>query len=205
MLKVECPKCKEWVHSPFLVEMDEMTCPSCGVQIPVEEVYISAGPYSISRDVLMKHFFKYRRLLTEASTELEELKKEGEGLKKYDITADNVSKFMKNLEELLAGCRSGFRISPGDKKVNYFIDDSSHESKLINISMTGICINAGEGAALPAVSDKITIELVDDSHNIKVQGVALRVAKSGIIGIQFAELDMDAKKSLLDYILEKGK
>jgi hypothetical protein len=205
MLKVECPKCKEWVHSPFLVEMDEMACPSCGVEIPVEEVYISAGPYSISRDVLMKHFFKYRRLLSEAASELEELKKEGEGLKKYDITADNVSKFMKNLEELLAGCRSGFRISPGDKKVNYFINDSSHESRLINISMTGICIDAGEGATLPAVSDKITIELVDDPHNIKVNGVALRVAKSGIIGIQFAELDMDAKKSLLDYILEKGK
>ena len=204
MLKVECLKCKEWIHSPFLVEMDETTCPSCGADIPVEEVYISAGPYSISRDVLMKHFFKYRRLLTEAASELEELKKEGEGLKKCDITANNVNKYMKNLEELLAGCRSGFRISPGDKKVNYFINDASYESKLINISMTGICIDAGEGAVMPTVKENITIELVDDSHNIKVQGVAVRVAKSGTIGIQFAELDAATKKALLDYVLEKA-
>ncbi len=205
MLKVECPKCKEWVHSPFLVEMEEMTCPSCGVEISVEEVYISAGPYSISRDVLMKHFFKYRRLLTEATTELEELKKEGQGIKAYDITAENVNKFMKNLEELLAGCRSGFRVAPGDKLVNYFVNDASHESKLINISMTGICIDAGEGAVLPVANEKISIELVDGSHNIKVQGVALRVGKSGTMGIQFAELSAETKKSLLDYVLEKGK
>jgi hypothetical protein len=204
MLKIECPKCKEWVHSPFLVEMEEMACPSCGVQIPVEEVYISAGPYSISRDVLMKHFFKYRRLLTEAASELEELKKEGAGLKTYDITSDNVNKFMKNLEELLAGCRSGFRISPGDKLVNYFINDTSYESKLINVSMTGICIVACEGAALPTANEKITIELVDDSHNIKVQGVVLRVNKSGTMGIRFEEFDAEAKKALLDYVMEKG-
>ena len=205
MLKVECPKCKEWVHSPFLVEMEEMTCPSCGVEISVEEVYISAGPYSISRDVLMKHFFKYRRLLTEAASELEELKKEGEGLKTYDITAENVSKFMKNLEELLAGCRSGFRISPGDKRVNYFIDGKSCESKLINVSMTGICIDAGEGAVLPGINDEITIELVDDSHNIKVQGTIVRADRSGTMGIQFGELDDKTKKGLLEYVLEKGK
>ncbi|MEE9543276.1 MAG: PilZ domain-containing protein [Thermodesulfobacteriota bacterium] len=205
MLKVECPKCKEWVHSPFLVEMEEMTCPSCGVEIPVEEVYISAGPYSISRDVLMKHFFKYRRLLTEAASELEELKKEGEGLKTYDITAENVTKFMKNLEELLAGCRSGFRISPGDKKVNYFVDGASYDSKLINISMTGICIDGGEGATLPGINDEITIELVDNSYSIKVEGIVVRVDRSGTMGIQFAELGADTKKALLDYVLEKGK
>ncbi len=204
MLKVECPKCKEWIHSPFLVEMEETMCPTCGVQIPVEEVYITAGPYSISRDVLMKHFFKYKRLLTEAANELEGMKKEGKGLRTYEISSESVNKFMGNLQELLTGCRSGFRIAPGDKKVNYFVKDVAYESMLVNISMTGICIDAVEGSVMPRKGEEITIELVDEQHSIKVNGKVVRSSEGGTIGIEFLGLDDNTRKGLLDYILEKG-
>lgn len=206
MLKVECPECKEWIHSPLLMEMDKTTCPGCGVQVPVDEVYITAGPYSISRDVLMKHFFKYKRLLTEAANELEEMKKEGKGLKTYEVSSDSVNKFMGNLQELLTGCRSGFRITPGDKKVNYFVKDNSNsnESRLVNISMTGICIDAAEGSVMPRKGEEITIELVDEQYSIKVKGMVVRSGKDSTIGIQFLGLDDNTRKGLLDYILEKG-
>ncbi len=57
---------------------------------------------------------------------------------------------------------------------------------------------------MPRKGDEITIELIDEPHSIKVNGMVVRSGESGTIGIQFLGLDDDTRKGLLDYILEKG-
>jgi hypothetical protein len=199
MLKVECPQCRQWLHSPFLVETKEMSCPTCNIKIPVQEVYVSAGSFSISRDVLKKHFFKYERLLKEAVHELEELKKEGAS-KPYRISQDNINSFIDNLKEMLEGCRSGFRIAPGEKHVNYFIKDSGYDGTLVNISMTGMCLNATDPSHTPAKGSDVSIELSDGPYNFKVPGTVVRASKDGSMGIQFLSMAPEIRDSLLEYI-----
>lgn len=211
MLKIECPECRQWLHSPFLMEVNEMTCPTCNVKVPVKEVYVAAGSFSISRDVLLKHFFKYERLLKEAQKELDEIKKEKEkdDIKKkeddrpYKISHDNINSFIDNLKEMLEGCRSGFRIAPGEKHVRYFIMDSDHDSTLVNISMTGMCIKATDPSLIPPKGSSITVELSDGPYNFKVPGTVVWASTNGPMGIHFLNLDDKTSDDLLEYI-KKG-
>jgi hypothetical protein len=199
MLKVECPQCRQWLHSSFLVETKEMTCPTCNITVPVQEVYVSAGSFSISRDVLKKHFFKYERLLKEAVRELDDLKKEGAS-KPYKISQDNINSFIDNLKEMLEGCREGFRIAPSEKHVNYFIKDSGYDGKLVNISMTGMCLNATDPSFTPAKGSDVSIEIKDGPHNFKVPGTVVWASKSGAMGVRFSDMAPEIMDSLLEYI-----
>ena len=65
MLKTKCNNCDKWVCSPLLIEVKETDCPKCGTCIPINELYVSTGPFSFYRDSLVQNVPIYMKILKE--------------------------------------------------------------------------------------------------------------------------------------------
>lgn len=200
MLRLECPECKEWIHSPVLTEIKELRCPVCAVIVPVKDLYITAGPFSIYREVLLKNRFKYQRLLAEAEKELEEIKKGG-SIRPHSISASSIELFMENIKEMLGGCRDNLRMEDG-AAVRCFFKGEPFEAMLVNISSTGACIDTGSLALKK--DDEVTIELggTPGVGVFSVMGSAAW-ASGKKAGIKFYRMEERVRTSLIDYIKER--
>jgi hypothetical protein len=200
MLMIECPNCKEWIHSPLLLEIKETKCPSCEEVVPVTEVYISAGSYSIYREALLKSRPKYIRLLEEAEKELNELKNKKS--MPYDKSADTVISFIEDLKEMLDGSRGSPRTPGGSTTVEYSVQEVTHQCGLVNISSSGICIDVGEVSTLPQKGEKICVQFLGEEP-FRIEGMVMWAGKETQLGIRFLDMDESTIKHLHNYILGK--
>lgn len=184
--------------------MDETQCPACTSRIIVKDIYISAGPFSIYRDVLLKNMFKYKRLLEEAEKELEELK-QGCGLKPYDISAESIRAFATNLKEMLDGCRNSFRVSANDTYVECLFNHSRCRGRIMNISTTGTCVDTGYSDPLHRKGDGVILDFGGHAPGFRVHGEVAWLGSGTQIGVRFLKMDASLKKTLLDYIRGKAQ
>lgn len=210
MLKTECPYCKSWVFSPLLTDVEETVCPDCGKTLPVQEVFVSAGPYAIYRDVLVKNIHKYTRLLGEAKKELAEVERltgTGEGSRAYDETAKTVKKFIDNIEELLAGCRDGLRVTPENITVDYVFNDNTYSGRLVNVSTTGMCMNVGENAGIHRSGQTLNLSIKEEggAAALDIVGEVVWMGEQGSMGVKFFDMDKDRRGALWNFIMEKSK
>ncbi len=205
MLKTECPQCNAWLHSPMLAEVETLQCPTCGTSVDVKDVYVSAGAYSIHRDVLLKNLFKYQRLLSEAGKELGDLLEDDKSVGAVDkISVNTLKSFMTDLQEMLEGCRNGFRVGAVDKRLNLALAGGNTEAHLVNISSSGVCVDIGE---LPSGAYKgapVGVEFSDEPYSFSAKGEIVWVSGRGQIGIRFIGLDEGTREHLRSYIQEKG-
>ncbi len=207
MLKMECPRCARWICSPLLTEMEHTSCPNCGSLVPVKEVYVIAGAYSIYRDVLLKNRFKYQKLLNEAERELNELMRAAKEAKPYEESARSISRFISDLKELLNGSRDKIRIPAGDTDVEFTVGDRSFKGSLVNISTTGVCIKAREGIEALDRGRSLILKFLGRKATelFKVKGeVVWAVKKNRQAGLRFVDLDKETQQHIKDYILEKS-
>lgn len=200
MLMIECQGCKEWIRSPFLLEMKELTCPNCAWEMPVKEIYVSAGAYSIFRDALLKSLSRYRHLLSEAENELQELKDHGK--EPTDKSTRALQQFIRNLKELLDGCRPSPRAPGGNALLKYTIHDVEHKGGLVNLSTSGICIAVGDKSALPRKGDRVSL-FFGGADALSARGEVIWAGRNKHVGIKFVDLDESALNRLHNYILEK--
>lgn len=210
MLKTECTECKVWVYSPFLTDMKETVCPDCGVTFQVGEIFISAGPYAIYRDVLLKNMHKYTRLLAEARKELSELdrlKGLSNDSKAYGETTETIKKFIKNLEELLEGCRGGLRVPVEDITLDYVFDKNLYNGKLVNISTTGVCLEVGENVSIHSKGQEINLSIKEEnmSEPLHLAGEIVWAGRGGRVGVKFLNMDEDKKHALREFIMDKNE
>jgi len=203
MLRHQCPECKEWIHSPFLVDCKEMQCPSCSANVKVSDLYISAGPFSIHRDVLRKNMFKYTRLLMEAEKELLDVKDAVGKFKADPISTKSIAMFIENLKEMLSGCRESTRFSAQGLNIRFIGDKGSVEAKLINISTTGICVDIGESAAAYKKGDTVAVELGGAGRG-RLPGQVVWAGK-GPVGVRFKEMDEATRQGLFEFLRDKGE
>ncbi|MFQ5735497.1 MAG: PilZ domain-containing protein [Thermodesulfobacteriota bacterium] len=202
MLRIECPNCKEWIHSPFLVDYKVMQCPTCEAEVPVGELYISAGPFSIHRDVLRKNMFKYKRLLMEAEKELNEVKGAVGNLKADPISTKSIGLFIDNLKEMLSGCRESTRFNPDGLSIRFVGKGGSVEARLVNISTTGICVDIGEHAAEYKKAEEVAVELQGAGRG-RLPGRVVW-AGAGPIGIRFHDMDEEVRQKLFEFLKNTG-
>lgn len=206
MLKTECTRCKVWIAVPFLSE-GEVRCPRCAEVNSVKEVHVAAGPFTIFRDVLARNMFKYKRLLAEAEREVEYLKKQDSG-GSYDLSIKSISLFISNLKELLDGCRYETRHSVKENDgVEYSIENRLYCGRIINISLSGVCIDCGKNAELTRLWSEIGLRFRDESgsRDFLVQGKIMWIGKGSLVGIKFLELDGEVKGFLKEFILERSR
>ena len=203
MLRHQCPECKEWIHSPFLVDYKQMQCPSCSATVEVSDLYISAGPFSIHRDVLRKNMFKYTRLLMEAEKELTDVKDAVGKFKADAISTKSIAMFIENLKAMLSGCRDSTRFSAQGLSIRFIGPKGSVEAKLINISTTGTCVDIGESAAGYRKGDEVAVELGGAGRG-RLPGKVVWAGK-GPVGIRFNEMDEATRQGLFEFLRDKGE
>lgn len=207
MLKVECAKCNKWIHLPFHGEVRETRCPGCGAVIPVKDVYIAAGPFMIYREVLLKNMHKYKRLLAEAEKEMTELKDKGHGQKTYDVSANSVKMFITNLKELLDGCRGKVRHQLMEEcPVEYSIHGQTLQGKIVNISLSGVCIDMGSGAPHARPGDRVSVSFKadDKTGHFSIEGEIAWIGKGNQIGVRFSDIPEKSQELIQEYIIEKS-
>lgn len=208
MLKIECSNCNEWVHLPFHAGIVETTCPGCSEVIPVKDVYVSAGPYMIFRDVLMKNMYKYKKLLIEAEKDVEDIKKKGGNLKGVDVTVNSMGVFISHLKEMLDGCRDNMRHHVSEEiEVQLGIGGRAVNGKVVNISISGMCIDTGRRNSSTAVGDEVEIQLGAGGHKLAlftVTGKVMWAGKDNFMGIKFSNADRKTQELIKDYISEKN-
>lgn len=203
MLRHQCPECKEWIHSPFLVDYKQMQCPSCSANVEVSDLYISAGPFSIHRDVLRKNMFKYTRLLMEAEKELTDVKDAVGKFKADPISTRSIALFIENLKEMLSGCRDSTRFSAEGLVIRFTGREGAVEAQLINISTTGICVDICQSAAAYKKGDEVAVELGGAGRG-RLPGKVVWAGK-GPVGIRFNEMDEATRQGLFEFLRAKGE
>jgi len=204
MLKIECPGCSEWVSLPFDIEIRETTCPKCARTIPVKDVYVSAGPYTIHRDVLIKNMHRYKKLLSEAEREFEAVEGADRARKDGDITAKSVTMFINHLKEMLSGCRGSTRHT-FDKEVEarITINDRTFQARVINMSVSGLCLDASASPALD-LTDEMDMVLSCGGKELAVSGRVAWSNKQNVLGVKFTNLTAGAREAIEACITEKS-
>lgn len=206
MLKTNCPDCKCTVTSPFLSESKEMLCPDCNKIFPVKDVLISAGPYSIYREVLLKNIQRYLRLLKEARIEISELEGADENSLAHMESAKTIKLFVKRLKELLDGCRDKLRVPGGSATVELSLNGETCKGKLVNISSTGVCIDLQVRSNVVSQGQSLSLRIIDVSlqEPLELQGEVIWNTVKGRMGLRLIDIDKPLKDSLWQFITEKG-
>lgn len=205
MLKTECPRCKSWVALPFQTGTEEILCTACSEPIPIKDVHVSAGPFMIYRDVLTASLIKYKRLLAEAEVEIDSLRKNDALTGTYGVSIKSLSMFINNLKELLDGCRFDPRHPlTGAIETEYLLDDRAYKGRLVNISVTGICLETVQHTERTRLWGDITVHLSDKGKDFFIPGKIMWIGKSSLIGVKFASVDEETREFLKAFITEKS-
>lgn len=205
MLKTECPRCKNWVALPFQSGGGQVVCPDCSQALAVKDVHVSAGPFMIYRDVLSGSMLKYKRLLAEAEKEVAELRKKDAATGSYAVSIKSLSMFIGNLKELLDGCRFDPR-HPLKQAVEaeYTLDGRAYKGKLVNISMSGACLDTLKHAELTRLWSDISLRLSGESGEVLLPGKIMWIGKTTLIGVKFTSADDETKEFLKAFITKKS-
>ena len=205
MLKTECPRCKGWVTLPFQTGAVEVVCKACSESIPIKDVHVSAGPFMIYRDVLTSSLIKYKRLLAAAELEIDELRKKDALNGSYEVSIKSLSMFINNLKELLDGCRFDPRHPLSDAaEIEYLLDGRAYKGALVNISVTGICLDTRKNAERTRLWSEISVKLADKGTEVLIPGKIMWIGKTSLIGVKFTSVDDETREFLKAFIIEKS-
>ena len=205
MLKTECPKCKGWTVLPFQTGTEEIVCSECSEPIPVKDVHVSAGPFMIYREALTGNFTKYKKLLAEAEVEVNELRKKDALNGNYGISIKSLSLFITNLKELLDGCRFDPRHPLKQAtEAEFTVDGRASRGRLVNISVTGACIDAKDSSARTRLRSEISVRVADKGKEFLIPGKIMWVGNSGLIGVKFTSVDEETREFLKTFIIEES-
>ena len=205
MLKTECPKCKCWTVLPFQTGTSEIQCSQCSQPMPVKDVHVSAGPFMIYREALTGNFTKYKKLLAEAEVEVNDLKKKDALNGNYGISIKSLSLFITNLKELLDGCRFDPRHPLKQvTEAEYIIDGRASRGPLVNISVTGACIDAKNSSVRTSLRSDISVRVSGKGKEFLIPGKIMWVGNSGLIGVKFTSVDEETRAFLKTLIIEES-
>ncbi len=203
MLKFECKNCNKWHPLPFHVSAVEVFCPDCSQPIPGADIYVTSGPLAITKEALRKNVHKYKRLIQSAEKEVEELKKKG-AARGLDSSEDPGGAFAMHLRELLCGCRDDTRHRVAeDTHLKYFFDGVNYTAKVVDISLTGICLKVDGTSSLPKNGNKIPLRFVDEGDEAVIPGEVAWSGKAGLMGVRFRELTKEKENFIRELILKK--
>lgn len=206
MLKTKCPNCKCSVKSTFLVEAQQATCDGCGETFIVKDIYISVGPYTIYKEVVLENTPNYVRLLRELRAEAARMEERGKDSLPYRESAKTVNLFVNMLRELLEGCRDKPRVPGGKATVEYYIDETAYHGVLKNISSTGICFAISDKSLQIGPGRIIKLSVKDEglSEPLCLKAWVVWSTEKGITGLKFVGLDAASRETLCKFIAYKG-
>jgi len=204
MIKIECSKCADWIHLPFHNGEELIKCPHCAETTPVRDIFVSGGPFVLLREVLVSNMQRYRRLVSEAEKEILDLQKKCASSRAHEISARSLSLFVANLKEMLDGCRDVVRHNINGVKALYTIGSRRYYARILNLSVSGACLEAGRAASVNRLWNNTQVTLRGEKTGpFTIEGKIMWIDKGGRMGIKFSNVDEPAMKLIRGYILEK--
>jgi hypothetical protein len=206
MVKIECSRCAVWIHLPFHGKEDRIECPHCAETTPVRDIFVSGGPFIMHRDILVKNMQKYRRLVCGVEKDLLELQKKGASSRAHEISARSLSLFVSDLKEMLDGCRDIVRHGMNGVKALITVDGRRYYGNILNLSVSGICLEAGRTASVNRLWNGVKVLLKGEKTGpFTVEGKIMWIGKNGQMGIRFSNVDEPLRSLIKGYILEKTR
>ncbi|WP_303721024.1 PilZ domain-containing protein [Malonomonas rubra] len=199
MLQMKCTECKELITSPLLPDLEQVTCNHCQALIPVKDVMVSANGFTYYCTDLKKRLPHYKSLLKSFILEREQMEKDQKATKERKRSLD---KTIEALKSFLASARNHCRIHFNDEQFLQYRSDAQIEiGKLINISMSGACIESMMSITAPRQNTALTImfSLPVSVHVFCIDGV-IRWANDGLFGISFKTLRPEDRALLWEHI-----
>jgi len=200
MLKMKCPKCDEMIVSPLLSDIENIPCEHCKELVPVANVMVFAEGFTFHRNDLIKRMFRYKTLLMEIRKEREMLEKNPDASAEGKRSLD---RFAQALAEVMAGARNNLRIDFSTPvSVKFRAGQQSGEGKLINLSMSGACIEIKRQLLSPKKKMPIQIgfTLPGTEHQFALKGFVSWVKKGTSVGVEFAELPAEEQEQMWNFI-----
>jgi len=200
MLKMKCPNCEEMIVSALLADMNEVSCKHCQSLVPVDNVMVFAEGFTFHRNDLLKRLFRYKGLLDEIGKERALLEKNPQA---SDESKKSLDRFAQALAEVMAGARKNLRIDFADSvPARYRANSRAESGRLVNISMSGACVEVVPKAACPRKATALTIEfsLPGIDFEFSLSGNVSWAKKGQTFGVEFNELQPQAFDRLWDYI-----
>lgn len=159
----------------------------------------------IYRDVLTGSLIKYKRLLAEAEVEIGELRKKDALTGSYGVSIKSLGLFINSLKELLDGCRFDPRHPLTQAtETEYMLDGRAYKGALVNISITGVCLDTKKNSELTRLWNEITVRLSDKGKEFLIPGKIMWIGKSSLIGVKFTSIDDETREFLKAFIIEKS-
>jgi hypothetical protein len=173
--------------------------------MPVKDVHVSAGPFMIYRDILTSSMIKYKRLLAEAEAEIESLRKNDALTGTYGVSIKSMGLFINNLKELLDGCRFDPRHPLTEAiETEYLLDNRAFKGRLVNISVTGICLDTMRNSERTRLWGEVVVRLSHKDNEFLIPGKIMWVGKTSLIGVKFNSIDEKTREFLKAFITEKS-
>ncbi|SHJ93213.1 PilZ domain-containing protein [Malonomonas rubra DSM 5091] len=200
MLKMKCPKCEEMIVSALLSDIEKIPCEHCKEVVPVTNVMVFAEGFTFHRNDLIKRMFRYKTLLMEIRKEREMLDKNPEASAEGKRSLE---RFAQALAEVMAGARNNLRIDfSSPVPVKFRAGQQSGEGQLINLSMSGACLEIKRQLISPKKKMPIQIgfTLPGTERQFTLKGFVSWVKKGSSLGVEFAELPADVQEQLWTFI-----
>lgn len=207
MLNVDCPHCSRTVSSSFLMERREVLCPACGRTYPLKDLYITAGPYLLYRDVIMPRTQLCVDLLRRVHSECEVMEREGGSSLAHRETAKTMRVFASILREVLEGCREAPRAPGGRTELECSLDGRGFQARLMNISSTGLCLSQEGSPERFGRGRIINLVLRDRSLEapLSLKGWVVWSTEKGITGMRFVGLNDESRAMLRALMTAKSE
>ncbi len=206
MLKMNCPICQHEIVSPLLSECRHVVCPACKQEVRVKNIIVYSNGLSCHRDQLRTKLYHYKDLLAAAYRDKKQRQDTSDSHFQNNTRSEQ---FIVTLQELMAGARDNYRATVDD----YFVTYRSHHLKgfarLLNLSVAGACIQSTTDASLPcAINQELILSLAVPGRpdaltitgRVSWSWPAESPLKKHRVGVQFVDLEQQAKTSLLNFI-----
>lgn len=209
MLQMKCPECETLISSPFLAEIDSVTCNHCKEHVTVNDVFVTTRAFSMHRDTLLKRVRHYRALLNEVKREKMLL---SHGDASSLATQQSLDKNYAALQELLASARENYRLTVShDLPLSIEWEGNASNGCLLNLSTKGAAIKSQKLEGLPQKGSevKLGLALPDNTEPLaivaKIAWTDKREKVEGksntTMGVSFINVNEKNRTSIWDYIV----
>jgi len=204
LYSTKCTNCGHLIKSEALTEVDFTVCDKCDEVVPVESLYISSGPFFISRNDFVKGIDKYQKVLDDAYDLLEELKNP-KTRAENEVTPDTVLKLIKNLNTLFEGSRLNVRVQDIHTPIEFSFMNVFYNGIIDNLSSTGVRIKFEKASIIQKKNYPVTLRFEDPKTYKKfiLKGRVAWIDKNKQMGVKFLEMNEESRERLHEFIMDK--
>ena len=209
MLQIKCPECEETISSPFLLEVDSISCNQCKENVTVRDVFVKTKLFTMHRDTLLKRVRYYRSLLKDVEREMMSL---GNSDASSMAAQQSLNQYYAALRELLEASRGNYRLEISqDLPLDIEWEGDITNGSLLNLSTKGATIKPKRLHGSPQKGSEVKLRLALPANaeplsiDAKIAWVKKNKQDEGLnnisMGVSFVNINEKDRACIRDYIM----